>query len=197
MKQFAIYTRTSTSMQSTGLEAQKRALEEYCKVRGINDYLIFEDAGISGGKSSRPKLDELMAAVRKGEIETVLVYSFSRFARNTKFLLEALDEFGKLKVNFISLSENVDLSTPLGKAMFTIISALATLEKDQTSEKVKNGLVNARAKGKQLGRPKKIDYDLIINLRNKGFTYLQISQTLKISQGTVSTALKKFHSEKI
>lgn len=188
----AIYTRTSTDRQSNGLQSQKRALEDYCKARGITDYLVFEDFGVSGTKSSRPELDKLLTEVRAGTVSTVICYSFSRFARSTKFLLETLDEFGKLKVNFVSLSENLDLNTPMGKAMFTIISALASLERDLISERVRLGIVNARAKGKQIGRPRKLQYDLIITLRDEGYTYRQIGKMLNISQGSITAAIKKF-----
>lgn len=187
----AIYTRTSTDRQQSGLEAQKRALEEFCKARGITEYLVFEDFGVSGTKNSRPELDRLMVNVRNGNVNTVIVYSFSRFARSTKFLLDTLEEFGKLKVNFISLSENVDLSTAIGKAMFTIISAIATLERDLISERVRNGLVNARAKGKKIGRPVKVNQELIVTLKNEGYTYRQIGKMLGVGQGSITKALKK------
>ncbi len=189
------YCRTSTDKQQNGLQSQKRALEEYCKARDITVIKSFEDSGVSGTKSSRPELDKLMIEVRAGTIDTVIVYSFSRFARSTKFLLDTLEEFGRLKVNFISLSENVDLSSAIGKAMFTIISAIAMLERDLISERVRNGITNARAKGKQIGRPSIINYELILKLRNEGYTYKEISELLNISQGSISTAIKK-HSKK-
>lgn len=188
---YAIYCRVSTNKQEKGLEAQRRALEDYCKARNIENYKIFEDFNQSGTKSSRPQLDKLLLEVRNGEIKTVIVFSFSRFARSTKFLLDTLDEFGKLQVNFISLSENVDLSTAIGKAMFTIISAIASLERDLISERVKNGLINARANGKQIGRPVTMNYELILKLRTEGYTYKEISELLNISQGSVSTAIKQ------
>ena len=192
---FACYCRVSTDKQSNGLQAQRRALEDYCKSRNIENYKIFEDINQSGTKSSRPQLDKLLTEVRNGEIQTVIVFSFSRFARSTKFLLDTLEEFERLKVNFISLSENVDLSSAIGRAMFTIISAIASLERDLISERVRNGLSNARAKGKQIGRPTIINYELILKLRNEGYTYKEISELLNISQGSISTAIKK-HSKK-
>ena len=187
----AIYCRVSTFLQVSGLSSQKRALEEYCKSRGIVEYLVFEELGVSGVRSSRPVLDKLMTEVRAGTIDTVVVYSFSRFARSTRFLLETLEEFGKLKVNFISLTENLDLNTPMGKMVFTVISALASLERDLISERVRNGIAGARARGKQIGRPRKLQYDLIVTLRGEGYTYRQISKMLNISQGSITAALKK------
>lgn len=187
----AIYSRTSTDRQQSGLEAQRRALEEYCKAKGIEEYVIYEDSGVSGTKSSRPELDKMMFEVRAKNISMVIVYSFSRFARSTKFLIDTLEEFGGLGVGFVSLTENLDLTTPIGKAMFSIIAALATLERDLTRQRVINGLVNAKLKGKILGRPQTVKYELVIALREKGFTYRQISEVLKIGQGSITKALKK------
>jgi DNA invertase Pin-like site-specific DNA recombinase len=116
----ALYIRTSTDKQLTGLEAQERALKQHCKSKEILNFSLYKEFGVSGSKSSRPELDEMMKDIRDGEIQTVIVYSFSRFARSTKHLLDALDEFHQLGVNFISITENIDTSTPMGKAMFTL-----------------------------------------------------------------------------
>lgn len=186
-----LYIRVSTDKQSNGLEAQRRALEDYCKAKGITDFEVYEDFASSGTLKSRPQLDRLMREVRSGTVCTVIVYSFSRFARSTKFLLETLEEFGGLGVNFISLTEALDLSTPIGKAMFSSIAALATLERDLVSQRVLNGIANARAKGKTLGRPRKLKYELIITLREEGYTYREISKMLGVGQGSVTRALKK------
>ena len=190
-KQVAIYCRTSTNMQKSGLESQRRALVEYCKSRSIKNYLIYEDSGISGTKSSRPSLDNMMKKVRAGEVGAVIVYSFSRFARSTKHLIDVLEEFESYGVNFISLSEQVDLSTAIGKAMYTIISAIAALERDLISERVKNGMKNARAKGKQIGRPKTRNTDLIVSLRKQGYTYNQIRELIGVGHGTITNALRE------
>ena len=191
MSKVCIYLRTSTDKQQTGMEAQRRAIMEYCKLRSISDYIIYEDFGVSGTKSTRPQLDLMMAKIRSGVHDTLIVYSFSRFARSTQFLINSLEEFNQLKVNFISLSENIDLSTAIGKAMFTIISAIATLERDLISERVKNGLRNARAKGKQLGRRRIVNRELILSLRDKGFTYRQIAEALNVSHGAITLAIRE------
>jgi len=138
-----LYSRVSTNLQSSGLESQRRALEDWCKMKGIEDFILYEDFAISGGKCSRPQLDKMMSDVREGKIKQVVVFSFSRFARSTSFLMQSLDLFLLLKVNFVSLSENVDLATPIGRAMFTIISAIATLEKEQIGQRVRNGMISA------------------------------------------------------
>ena len=191
MKKVALYSRVSTNMQQNGLEAQTRSLLEYCKTKGITDYEVFEDFNVSGSKASRPQLDRMMREVREGKIGMVVVYSFSRFARSTRFLLESLEEFSFLKVNFVSISESVDLGSALGRAMFTIISAIATLERELISERVRNGMVNARAKGKKIGRPQTINDDLIATLRAENYSYREISKMLNIGQGSITTAVRR------
>lgn len=187
----ALYSRVSTDKQANGLDSQKFALEEHCRVKGITEYEVFEDFNVSGSKSSRPQLDKMMKEVREGKISTVIVYSFSRFARSTKMLIDTLYEFELLKVNFISVSENLDLSTPLGRAMFTIISALATLERELISEKSRLGVMAARARGKQIGRPRTVADDVIVALRADGYSYREIAKMLKVGQGSITAALRR------
>lgn len=186
-----LYIRVSTDKQQNGLEAQRRALEQFCASRGITEFEVYEDFAISGTSKSRPQLDLMMQEVRSGTVNTVIVYSFSRFARSTKFLLDTLEEFGGLGVNFVSLTENIDLSTPIGKAMFSIIAALATLERDLVSQRVKMGMLNAKAKGKQIGRPQSLPDDLIASMRARGLSYREISKMLKIGQGSITSALRR------
>jgi len=187
----ALYSRVSTSMQSNGLESQTRTLIESCKSKGYEDYEIFEDVNVSGAKTSRPQLDKMMKEVREGKFQAVYVYSFSRFARSTKYLLEALEEFTALKCNFLSYSESVDLSSPMGRAMFVIISAIATLEREITGERVRSGMANARAKGRQIGRPRTLNDELISKLRSEGYTYREISSLLKIGQGSITASVRR------
>ncbi len=98
----ALYCRVSTFDQGKGLESQIRTLKEFCEKNKIENYEIFADEGISGTKNSRPSLDRMMALVREGKIDSVVVYSFSRFARSVTHLLTALEEFNKLGVSFVS-----------------------------------------------------------------------------------------------
>jgi DNA invertase Pin-like site-specific DNA recombinase len=169
-RKVCIYCRVSTNMQHSGLEAQERALREYCSKRDISDYLVFQDENFSGTKSSRPALDTMMKAVRDGAISTVIVYSFSRFARSTTHLLTALEEFKKRNVAFVSTTEAIDTNSPLGTAFFTILACLAQLERDLIVERVRTGLANARAKGKHIGRIKTRPSELIRSLLKSGMT---------------------------
>lgn len=186
----------STGNQSAGLEAQVRALREYCVRNSISNYVIYEDENQSGVKQSRPSLDRMMKDVREGLIEKVIVYSFSRYARSVTHLLRALEEFRKMNVGFVSITESIDTNTPLGAAVFTILGAVAQLERDLIAERVRNGLANARAKGVRLGRLKTRDSDLIRKLRPSGMTYRQIASISKCSAGAVSAELRAMKAEK-
>ena len=186
----AIYCRTSTNLQENGLQSQRRALINYCKGREIKNYIIYEDAGVSGAKKSRPALDEMMKEVNDGNVSIVIVYSFSRFARSMKHLLEALDIFKDKNTEFVSLSESIDTTTPVGALIFRILASLAEFERQLISDRVTLGMANARAKGQQIGRKRERPTDTILELRKKGFTYRQISKMLNISEGTVGNAIK-------
>ena len=124
-KKTALYCRVSTGNQSTGLEAQVRSLRDYCTRNSITDYVIYQDENQSGIKQSRPALDRMMKDVRDGAIEKVIVYSFSRYARSVTHLLRALEEFKKINIGFVSVTESIDTNTPLGSAVFTILGAVA------------------------------------------------------------------------
>ena len=191
-----IYLRSSTCRQDKGLDAQERAIKNYCKINDIKSSVMFRDNGVSGIKSSRPALDDLMAKARAGKISTVVVYSFSRFARNVKHFLSSLEEFEVLGVRFISISENIDTSTPTGKAMMIIIAAVNALEVDILSERVKNGLEAARARGRILGRRKTRPTELILALRENGKTYREIVALAKTSVGTIRNVLKESERSK-
>lgn len=120
-KHWAIYLRVSCQDQiKTGLDAQMRTMVEFCERQGVKDYEIFSDEGIAGAKESRPSLDRLMKAAHDGHISHVAVYSFSRFARSTTHLLRALETFQKLGIEFISLTEQIQTNSPMGRAFFTL-----------------------------------------------------------------------------
>jgi DNA invertase Pin-like site-specific DNA recombinase len=120
------------------------------------------------------------------------VWRFDRFARSTKHLLMALEEFRSLGVQFISYQENLDSSSPLGQALFTIVAAVAQLERDLIRERVNAGIRNARASGKQLGRPKRIvDRERILRMRDAGASLREISEELGIGYGTVRKRLER------
>lgn len=137
----------------------------------------------------------MMEEARKGTISKVIVYSFSRYARSVTHLLSALEEFKKLGVSFISVSENIDTESPLGSAIFVILGAISQLERDILAERVKNGLANAKAKGIKLGRKKTRDSGLIRKLYKSGMTYRQISQASGASNGSIAAEIREYKKE--
>jgi DNA invertase Pin-like site-specific DNA recombinase len=187
-----IYARVSTKDQSC--ELQIRDLRAYCTARGFDLVREYVDVGQSGAKDSRPELNKLMDDARKRQFDIIIVWRFDRFARSTKHLLTALEEFRSLGIQFISYQENVDTSTPLGQALFTIVSAVAQLERELIRERVTAGIRNARANGKQLGRPKsRVDPERIRQLRAQGNSLQQIATDLGIGYGTVRARLLTSH----
>ena len=147
----AVYARVST-MNGQDPEMQLRELRGYCQRRGWTVVAEYVDAGISGAKEKRPELDRLLADAHRRHFDAVVVWRFDRFARSVSHLLRALEEFRALGIEFISLSEQVDTSTPTGKMVFTVLGAVAELERSLIVERLRAGLRNARAKGKKLGR---------------------------------------------
>jgi len=183
----AIYARVSTTEQST--DSQLLDLRRYVRERGWDIFKEYVDEGISGTKDSRPALNELMNDAKKRRFDVVLVWRFDRFARSTKHLILALEEFKNLGINFVSFQENIDTSSPLGSAIFTIISAVAQLERDIIAERVKAGLRRARENGKKLGRPRvAVDVTRIAVLRARGHSWARISRELGIGKGTAQRA---------
>lgn len=192
----ALYARVSTSDQKNGLEAQIRALTVFCEQNKIADYELFADENQSGTKSSRPGLDRMMKAIENGEVETCVVFAFSRFARSVSHMLKGLEVMKTHKTNFVSLSEKLDLNTSLGHVVFVIISAIAQLERDLIAERVKNGLANARAKGKLIGRVRKRNSALIEQLLDAGLSYREIARIAKCSHGSVHAQKKEYLARK-
>jgi len=186
----ALYARVSTTDQST--DSQLLDLRRYVSERGWNIFKEYVDEGFSGTKDSRPALNELMNDAKKRRFDVVLVWRFDRFARSTKHLILALEEFKNLGVDFVSYQENIDTSSPLGSAIFTIISAVAQLERDIIAERVKAGLRRARENGKKLGRPQSdVDRKQVRLLRSQGFSQRAIAAQLDISHSTVGQILRK------
>lgn len=188
----ALYARVSTGTQQNGLDAQIRALRIFCEQNKIDDYELFADENQSGTKSSRPALDRMMRAIENNEIETVVVFAFSRYARSVSHMLKGLEVMRSKKTNFVSLSEKLDLNTSLGNVVFIIISAIAQLERDLIAERVRNGLAAAKARGKKIGRVRKRNDALIHSLLQAGLSFREIARISKCSHGSVSASKKEY-----
>jgi len=202
-KRIALYARVSTSKcekcgkrhsdhealdheyRGQDSEVQLRELREYVDLRGWHISEIYTDS-VSGTKNSRPGLDKLMGDAARRRFDVLVVWRFDRFARSVSHLLRALEQFQSLGIDFVSLSENVDTSTPTGKMIFTVLGAVAELERSLIVERVKAGLRNARAKGKKLGRPRAdVRESEIEGLRASGASWRAIAKEMGVGVGTV------------
>jgi DNA invertase Pin-like site-specific DNA recombinase len=187
----AIYARVSTLNANQDPSMQTRELKEYCERRGWQVFDCYVDNGVSGKKDSRPQLNRMMQDAHERRFDVVVVWRFDRFARSVSHLLRALENFNALEIQFVSLTEQVDTSTPMGKMVFTVLGAVAELERNLIVERVRAGLRHARAKGKRLGRPRvDVDATQIESLRAAGHSWRTIARTLGLSVGTVHAAAR-------
>jgi DNA invertase Pin-like site-specific DNA recombinase len=185
----AIYARVSTLNGGQDPTMQTRELAEYCQRRAWEVFDYYVDKGVSGKKDSRPQLNRMMEDAHARRFDVVVVWRFDRFCRSVSHLLRALETFNALGIQFVSLCEQVDTSTPTGKLVFTVLGAVSEGERNLIAERVRAGLRNARAKGKRLGRPKAdVDVAQIESLRASGHSWRTIARTLGLSVGTVHAA---------
>jgi len=195
----AIYARVSTANNGQDPTVQTRELREYAERRGWTIASEYVDIGISGIKEKRRELDRLMADAHRRRFDAVVVWKFDRFARSVSHLLRALETFKAQGIEFVSFSEQLDTSTPAGKLVFTVLGAVAELERSLIVERVKAGLRNARAKGKKVGRPRVyLDPHRIAALRAEGLSWAKIAERLDVGEGTVYRAAQasaKIHSQ--
>ncbi|HMF02209.1 MAG TPA: recombinase family protein [Terriglobia bacterium] len=186
MKRAAIYARVSTKNNGQNPETQLVALRGYVQNRGWEITAEYVDHGISGSKDSRPQLDRLMKDARARKLDVVIVARFDRFARSTRHLILALEEFQSVGVDFISLNESIDTSTAMGKMVFTVLGAVAELERNIIRERVTAGLRRAKKEGKTLGRPRVIvDREKVRQLHGHGSSVRIIANQLGLTKSTV------------
>jgi DNA invertase Pin-like site-specific DNA recombinase len=186
----ALYARVSTQDQST--EMQLAALREYVVRRGWEMAAEYIDQGVSGSKERRPALDRLMADAKRRTFDAVAVFRFDRFARSVSHLARALDEFRALGIEFVSLHEAVDTSTPIGRAMFHIAGAFAELEREIIRERVRAGLRNAKKRGKRLGRrPAMLNIQRVQDLAASGLSGRAIAKQVGVAKGTIRNVLRR------
>jgi len=133
---------------------QLRDLRDYCRSRSWETVGEYVDIGQNGAKDSRPELNRLMADAHQRRFDVVLTWKLDRFGRSLRPLVNELAELEARGVAFVSLKDNIDLSTPSGRLMFQIIGAMAEFERSLIMERVRAGLRNAKAKGRSLGRPR-------------------------------------------
>ena len=184
----AIYARVSTN-HGQDVTLQTRELKQFAEVRGWTIVAEYTDIGVCGAKDSRPELNRLMIAARRRQFDVVLCWALSRFGRSLRHLVNALAELEAVGVACVSLTDNLDLSTPAGRLMFQVIGAMGEFERELIRERVRAGIRHARAKGKRLGRPKVVaDGHQIARLRGTGLSWRQICRQTGLSKGTAQRA---------
>jgi DNA invertase Pin-like site-specific DNA recombinase len=186
----ALYARVSTRDKGQDPEMQLAELREFATKRGWKIAGEFVDIGVSGSKDSRPQLDAMMRLAKRRKLDLIVVWKLDRFGRSLRHLVDALAELNAVGCAFVSLRDNVDLSTPAGRMMFHIIGAMAEFERELIRERVKAGLAHARAKGTRLGRPKikrerDKDAQTIRHMRAGGDSYAEIAEALGRSKADV------------
>lgn len=179
----ALYARVSTRDKGQDPELQLGELREFAKARDWHVAGEFADLGVSGSKDTRPQLDAMMRLAKARKIDAIAVWKLDRFGRSLRHLVDALAELEALGVAFVSLRDNLDMSTPAGRLMFHVIGAMAEFERSLIQERVRAGLMRARSKGHTLGRPKvkrerDRDAKRIRQMRDEGQSYREIAEEL-------------------
>jgi DNA invertase Pin-like site-specific DNA recombinase len=189
MERIAIYARVSTAEQNTDI--QRTALRRYARRRGA-EAVEFIDHGISGSQASRPKLDEMMAALRRREFSAVVVTKLDRIARSLRHLTEMGAELEALGVALVVLDQSIDTSTPTGRLLFNILGTIAEFERDLLRERINQGMKAAKARGVKVGRPQALDREgraRARRLRSKGKSIRAIAEQLDVGVGTIARTL--------
>jgi DNA invertase Pin-like site-specific DNA recombinase len=186
----ALYARVST-LNGQHPEMQLSELREYGARRGWEIISEYVDEGVSGSRERRPQLDRLMADAHRRKFDLIAVWKIDRFGRSLRHLVNALADLDAYGVAFVSLRDNLDLSTPSGRLMFQVIGAMSEFEKSLIQERVRAGLRNAVARGVRLGRAKRtVDAAQIASLRLSEASWRGISEKLSIGVGTACRAFQ-------
>ena len=193
MKRAVLYMRVSSVDQHP--ETQLHDLRQLAAQRGYQIIQEYTDR-ISGVKAKRPGLGDLMRDARRGQFDIVLVWACDRIARSTKHLLEVLDEFNRLNIEFVSFRESIDTAGPLGRAIVVIIGAIAELERNLIVERVRAGMRRARLEGRHIGRkPVEVDREAILCDRRRGESLRQIARGHRVSTATIRRVLATYPPE--
>jgi DNA invertase Pin-like site-specific DNA recombinase len=199
IKRVALYARVSTIKENDEGETiqnpkvQLGPLRGYVAQQGWNIVTEYIDSGISGAKESRPELNRLMTDARAGKFDIVLVWKFDRFARSTSHLDKALTEFKSLNISFVSITEQLDTATPIGKLVFTILGAVAEMERELIRERTKSGMAYAKKNGTKSGIPSgkpRTDRAQVSALTSQGMSPIEIARKMDVCVETVRRITK-------
>jgi DNA invertase Pin-like site-specific DNA recombinase len=188
------YTRVSTRGQDTAL--QQAALDQYCQAHGFRIVNQYTDVA-TGSNTDRPGLQALMDCLHNHQAQAVVVYKLDRLGRSLRDLLRIVDEFRSLGVDFVSMHESIDTSSPTGKLMFHLIASLSEFEREMINGRCAAGRERALAEGVQFGRPRRnVDVDAILRRAAAGVPIAQIARIHKVSRGVVRDRIKEARAQK-
>jgi len=189
----AIYARVSTTGHGQDVGLQLDELRAVAQQRGWQVVAEFVDEGISGTAQSRPALDQMMDAARRGKLDLIAVWKLDRLGRSLQHLLGLLDELATLGVGFVSLRDaGIDTTSPTGRLMLQLLGAFAEYERGLIRERVVAGVRRAQAGGKHCGRPV-VEMDLrpALAMLREGRGLKQIAAILKISRSSLRRRLEE------
>jgi DNA invertase Pin-like site-specific DNA recombinase len=185
MKRVAIMARVSSTQQTT--QNQLLVLRELAESQDATVVLEFVENGISGVKKDRDALNAMLTAAKARKFETLYVYSIDRLSRSVKNLIETVETLNSLGITIVFKRENIDTQTAMGQFFLTVLGSLAQFEREIMIERINAGIARAKAEGKKMGRPTKLN-DSLINavtmLYDKGVSIRNISKTLGVGNGT-------------
>ena len=189
MKRAALYCRVSTIDQHP--ETQLHDLRQFAAQRGLQIVQEYVDHGFCGARARRPELDRMMEDARRHKFDVLVVWSCDRLARNTKHLLQTLDELNGMGISFLSQREAIDTEGPLGRAILVIVSAMAELERCLIVERVRAGMRRAKLEGRQIGRSRlDMNREQIVHDRRSGMSLTQVAKKHGISRASVCRVMK-------
>jgi DNA invertase Pin-like site-specific DNA recombinase len=191
VNRIAIYARVST-LHGQNPELQLAEIREHAARRGWDIAGEYVDLGVSGSKESRPELNRVIRDAHLRKFDAVVCWKLDRLGRSLKHLVTTIEDFAAYGVSFVSLRDNLDLSTPSGRLMMHIIGAMAEFERELIRERVSAGIQAARRRGARIGRPRTyVNPDKIREMRNEGTPWRAIAKRLGVGTGTVCRALQQ------
>ena len=195
-KRVALYLRVSTGEQTT--ENQRRELEEVARRSGWQVVEVYEDKGISGanGREKRPGLDKLLRDATARKFDLLAAWSVDRLGRSLQHLVALLVELQALRVGLYLHRQQLDTTTPSGKALFGMLAVFAEFEREMIVERIAAGIARAKAKGVRFGRPALSPATIkkVLALRREGHSMRIVAEKANISIGTVHKIIKASQS---
>ncbi len=188
IQRVALYARVST-LNGQNPHLQLSELREYAQRRGWAVSGEYVDLGVSGAKESRPELNRMIAAAHRRQLDAVLCWKLDRLGRSLKHLVVTIEDLASYGVAFVSLRDNLDLSTPSGRLMLHIIGAMAEFERELIRERVSAGIHAARARGQRIGRPRVyVSPEKVCQMREEGVPWREVSRRLGVGVATAVRA---------